>query len=285
MTPIERIAVEAIALLPGVPEEARRLLTELASGGRDRGEGPLSAAEKMKRYRERLATRRQPAEGAASGEPLPGVTALLPGVTEPVTASVTAAVTVGGPPDPPEIPSDLGDLLPSERGSETRVRAAHVTSVTEPVTASVTRATNITADGAGGLAVTAWAEGIRTVTRKPFSMPRGGSTELATLIHSMVDHCPDHATRVEWARDQARRFAESYKGKLNAFSFRDWLNSPDGEKPAAPVTPSSESPRAREERARREREMREAERNRAAPPPEAIALARGRPTPKAETGS
>jgi hypothetical protein len=282
MTPVERIALEAIALLPGMPDEARRLLAELAAGRRERGEGPLSPAEKMKRYRARRA-------GAHGNER----DRALPSVTDPVTANVTAKVTGHAPPDPQEIPSDLAVLHPSERGSETRVRTANVTGnvtgVTEPVTDSVTppraRPSNATADGAGGLAVSAWAEGIRSVTRKPFSTPRGGSTELVTLIDCMLDHCADHAARVDWAREQARRFAGSHKGKLNAFSFRDWLNSGDESRTAATPTAPTEGPRRLEERARHEQSMREAEKNRGAPTPEALALARGRPLPKVGTGS
>jgi hypothetical protein len=96
----------------------------------------------------------------------------------------------------------------------------------EPDKPSRTQVTNITADGAFGQAVTAWADGIREVTGKPFALPRGGSAELSKLVGAMAAHCPEVALRVDWARSQGQVFARQNRGKLSAHSFVDWLNSP-----------------------------------------------------------
>jgi hypothetical protein len=225
-----RVALVAIREITD-DERVLTIVEEALAGRRERGEGqgPLSPAEKMKRYRERLAARRT----ASSGN---GVTEPLPGVTEPVTEPVTGSVTIGAPPDPPEISPSFSDVLPSERGSETRVRAAHVTGVTEPVTDGVTasvtaertRAMNVTGDGCFGDAVKAWAGGVEAVTKRRFQLPRPGSLELSKLVDALVAGEPELAKREAWARTQGEAFARARAGKtLNVHAFVDWRNSPE----------------------------------------------------------
>jgi hypothetical protein len=105
------------------------------------------------------------------------------------------------------------ESLESERQSET-VTCAPVTKL------------NAAADGAFGGAITAWAEGIRLVTGKPFTTPAGQSTEMTKLVMAMRAHCPDVSVRVEWARDAGAAFAKEHRGKLSTHTFVDWLNSP-----------------------------------------------------------
>lgn len=105
------------------------------------------------------------------------------------------------------------------------------------------RPANAAADGVWGMSVTAWAEGIRASTGKPCMPPRGGSAELAKLVEALVFFCPDESKRIEWARDQAKAFASTNKGKLNAHSFVDWLNSPPPKQsPPARTTALQQAP-------------------------------------------
>lgn len=251
MTPTERVAIEAIALLPGVPDDARRLLNNLASGRRpgaplrEDGEPVNPNTRRWRAYQERRRQRAggEPLEDApangSNAEPTPSnadANALANG-------PANALQTVGAPPDPPEISPSFSDLVPSERGSETRVRAAANAGQTPPQTPSQTpvanapadrpRATNTTGDGCFGDAVKAWAAGVESVTKKRFQLPRPGSLELAKLVDALVDGEEDLAKRESWARAQGEAFARARAGKtLNAHSFVDWLNS-DEKPPAA----------------------------------------------------
>jgi hypothetical protein len=136
--------------------------------------------------------------------------------------------------DPGETPTDP----PVEAPSETRIRRV-----------------NAAADGAFGLAVTAWADGIRSVTGKPFTLPAGGSAELSKLVGAMHSHCPDPGQRVDWSRAQGADFARSNRGKLSAHSFVDWLNTPEAQRQGAPgpatVSAPIETPAAYRARMRR----------------------------------
>lgn len=135
-----------------------------------------------------------------------------------------------------EIPSLFSDFQDGDPGGSTGEVPAvtPVTPVTEPVTQPVTRdsqarsrtsATNVTGDGAFGLAVAALADGIRSVTGVPFAPPKAGA-ELQKLIGAMLAHCPDVASRVDWARTAGAGYALAYAGqRLNCHGFVDWLNS------------------------------------------------------------
>jgi hypothetical protein len=122
------------------------------------------------------------------------------------------------------------------------------------------------ADGCFGAAVAAWAEGIGKVTGKAFALPRGGSTDLATLIDALLAHCPNIAEREAFARAKGEAFARAYRGKLNGLAFKDWLNSPDAS--PAPAAGNPEGPAVLAARQRRDTEFANAEANAVPPPPE-----------------
>jgi len=96
---------------------------------------------------------------------------------------------------------------------------------------------NASADGAFGLAVSAWADGIRSVTGRHFVVPKG--TELSKLIDAFDGHAPATGDRVEWARESGGAFARARAGDLlNVHRYLDWLNSDRadrGPKPAAHI--------------------------------------------------
>lgn len=90
---------------------------------------------------------------------------------------------------------------------------------------SETRATNATADGAFGLAVAAFADGVRSVTGVPFAPPRAGA-ELQKLVGAIVAHCPNVAERVDWSGEAGAAYARAYRGqRIHTHGFVDWLNS------------------------------------------------------------
>jgi hypothetical protein len=100
----------------------------------------------------------------------------------------------------------------------------------ENVRESETRIRSSQADGCMGMSVDAWADGMRSVTGKPFAKPAPGSGELHKLVMALVAHCPDVEARVDYARSKAAAFASSGARSLNAHAFVDWLNS--GERPS-----------------------------------------------------
>ena len=110
---------------------------------------------------------------------------------------------------------------------ESGVHPAHAVALGEPGPEPRLAARNATGDGVWGMGVSNWVDGIRSVTGKPFTAPRGGSAELAKLIDAMLDHCPDASAREQWAFRKGADFARTNKGKLSAHSFADWLNSPE----------------------------------------------------------
>lgn len=98
-----------------------------------------------------------------------------------------------------------------------------------PIAPQVRRpAERATDDGCMGMAVTAWADGVSEVTRKPFSLGTGKPT--FAIVDAIVLHCPDLAGRVSWAREQAVAWASECVANgwsLSPFRFVDWVNSPD----------------------------------------------------------
>lgn len=81
-----------------------------------------------------------------------------------------------------------------------------------------------TDDGCFGMAVSAFCEGIRSVTKKDYLPPRG--SELNLLVDLMEAHEKDPEKRIDWARRNAREFAQTARGKLNLFAFKDFVQSP-----------------------------------------------------------
>lgn len=159
------------------------------------------------------------------------------------------------------------DSVISEREPE---REPDSTPASRPAATSQVRIRNATDDGAFGLSVDAWAEGVRSATRNPFVLPRGGSSELSKLVEAILAFAGT-ADRVGWARDAGAAYAKARAGeKLNAHGFLDWLNSgrPDRGARAGPqdVPNPHEGATVVAERRRRDAEFDEARRN-AAPPP------------------
>lgn len=140
------------------------------------------------------------------------------------------ATTARGEPRSPDLQDHQDPQRnPARAHAHTRVRGeGPPRDVTSPASHELmaARPKNATADGCFGAAVSAWAEGIKSVTGKTFVPPLGGSTELAKLVNGIVAHCPEIAKREMWAREQGKRFAETSKRELSAHSFLDWLNSP-----------------------------------------------------------
>jgi hypothetical protein len=175
-----------------------------------------------------------------------------------VTRNVTAVTSVAPPGSP--LSENLPGIssiskIPGDLGSETRASESvterdgrHVTErdasrVTErdgqrdarpppvvqlPLQSSSLR--NITADGAGGLAVTAWCDGIRSVNLGAVVLtPRG--TELAKLCEALVAVEPDPGKRTQKAFADGAAFARARKGeKISAHGYVDWLQGDRSER-------------------------------------------------------
>ena len=83
--------------------------------------------------------------------------------------------------------------------------------------------TNPTDDGCFGVSVSAWADGVRSVTGRPHTLPPRGA-ELAKLVAAICTHCPDAGGREDWARAKAAAWAASAANKT-IHAFVDWLNN------------------------------------------------------------
>lgn len=173
------------------------------------------------------------------------------------------------PPDPPGDPGSSPSFeIPTERGD-----ARGVTPVTSRHDVTVTE--NVTRDGAFGMTAAAWAEGIRSYTRKGCTPPRGPS-QVATLLDSIREHSKG-AEPVEWVRQSAAAYARELGSKApNVFGWADWLNRPEAGATPAP----GEGPAVKAARAQRLASDAEARRLRAPPPPELFDAIR----PQAKTG-
>ncbi len=286
MTPAaERVLRFAMTL--NDPDAMRELIRAVLEIPEEAPEPPKSRkAINQARYRSRQRSGNDP--GHAGGH---GVTENGNANGNGVAAGVTGALPRLARGDQIQDPPSFREDPEREEGDLTRAPARGVAgSVAESgtfVTGSVTapaagnaRPTNVTADGCYGAAISAWVEGIKAVTRKPFTAPRGGSAELAKLVDAMAEHCPEIPKREAWARDQGRRFAETAKGRLSAHSFVDWLNSPPPDAAKPPPLPPSETPAAKAERRRRDQEFDEAARNAVPPPPELLSAIGVKPTSK-----
>lgn len=102
--------------------------------------------------------------------------------------------------------------------------------------------TNATGDAAFGMLVTAWADGIRSVTGASFPPPRGrAGGQLSELLRGV---CAGAADACAAARAAGADYARANAGRtLSPFNFGDWLGSgkPDrasGVVVARPVQPT-----------------------------------------------
>lgn len=79
-----------------------------------------------------------------------------------------------------------------------------------------------TDDGCFGMAVSAWVEGVMSVTGKDYLSPQG--SELNLLL-ALIERRPAEE-RIDWAREQGVAFARSGPHKLNVFTFKDFVQTP-----------------------------------------------------------
>lgn len=77
--------------------------------------------------------------------------------------------------------------------------------------------------GSFGFELDAFVAEIVAVTGRPFARPRGETA--ATLADAIGTHCPPTLDRSEFARAKARSWLESKPGRLNVWTFVDFLNT------------------------------------------------------------
>lgn len=101
--------------------------------------------------------------------------------------------------------------------------------------------TNATQDGAFGMLVASWAEGIRSVTRADYRPPCGKPAgELAAQLRRACSGAPDECAV---ARALGAEYAEAQAGLvLSPFKFADWLGS--GRPKRARIGPAEPPPDA-----------------------------------------
>jgi len=130
--------------------------------------------------------------------------------------------------------SDLGNARGdrhTERHAVTRdMSRLSVTGVSQVADLSRSSVPNVTDDGAFGMAVAAWCEGVSQVTGVPCTRPTFG--ELRALLSAIAAHRPPSDTDiVEWARSKAKAWVKAAApSTVNALKFKDWLDG--GEKPS-----------------------------------------------------
>lgn len=242
MTPAGLRLGRWLARRPGDVGEVARALLE--AEGETFGEDPPPAPPSSPAGRSDPA--KSPAQRAAdyrarrSGSVTESVTESVTNVTERHGRHVTPNVTRDGQnvtpaplsssPPAPETSEFSGSSFEIPEGTRASVTPLVTSRVTAPVTRHASR--NVTDDGCFGIGVQAWAEGVSSVTGKPFLLPAPRSAEMGKLIDALVASEADVGKRVEWARDAAQRFAKECAGrKLNVHAFVDWLNSPPATKP------------------------------------------------------
>lgn len=124
----------------------------------------------------------------------------------------------------PRDPDLNPDLLGGGAGGGVQRSPAPSTDVRGHELANGRTITNATDDGAFGMAVAAWCEGISLETGQPFARPAIGA--LRVLIGALSQHRPADAEPVEWAREVAREYARARRGgTLSPFDFANWMNS------------------------------------------------------------
>jgi hypothetical protein len=160
-----------------------------------------------------------------------------------VTKSDDRHVTKSDGPSRDETPPDLG--------SQTRIREGR------PMASD---------DGAFGMTASAWADGVRQVTGKPCTPPRG--SQLAPLNDALKLHKPPDAEPVQWVTESAKAYASANAGRRHhVFAWVDWLNSGSPVQGQTPVPGLGFDPAKADERSRaREREHKEYLERAVAPP-------------------
>lgn len=90
---------------------------------------------------------------------------------------------------------------------------------------------NASDDGAMGMTVTAWSDGLSLVTGAPSSPLAAKAVQI--LVGALAAHRPVDAEPVAWSRQIAADYATANKNRtLSPFGFSDWLASGKPQKPA-----------------------------------------------------
>ena len=90
--------------------------------------------------------------------------------------------------------------------------------------ASVRRIRNASDDGAWGMTVEAWCEGISDATGVPCTRPTHG--QVRQLLDCQAKHRPVTAEPVAWSRSSAGEYARATSGReLSTFGYVRWLDS------------------------------------------------------------
>jgi hypothetical protein len=114
---------------------------------------------------------------------------------------------------------------------------------------------NSSDDGAFGMTVEAWCEGISSVTGRPTTRPTHGQQR--QLVQAQTTHRmreAPNADPVAWSRDSAAEYARSYAGRiLSTFEYVRWI---DSNRPSGTVLKAravdEENPYARQKQVRAE---------------------------------
>ena len=92
------------------------------------------------------------------------------------------------------------------------------------VTSDARKIRNASDDGAFGMTVGAWCEGIASVTGTPCTTPLHGP--MRQLIECQSKHRPAGEDPVEWSRKSAAEFARAFAGRaLTTFGYVAWIDS------------------------------------------------------------
>lgn len=190
-------------------------------------------APKTSTERSREARAKARAAARSDGVPLPTATADATGMQRIATADATLHATENVASVSPLVLSPLSPISAETEIKEEKTQRENTRDATPMQRAATATGTatgtrdatpNATRDGACGMAVSAWCEGIKSVTGVVFIPPTG--SPLRQLLESFKAHRPEGAEVVAWARDTAAEYARARKGQqLSAAWFAEWLGS------------------------------------------------------------
>jgi len=222
---VGRIAA-VIARLEGVEFDAARIATPAPPPSAAR---PKTGAERTAAWRE---SRRHVTASPVSQD-ASHVTEVTSRVTSPVTAERHASPLSSSP--------SLSVSPEVSNGSESETEERDARDVTSPgdvTTVTVTEPVrpNATGDGAFGMLVDSWADGIRSVTGSHFPSPRGrAGGHLSEILRTVCAGANDACVA---ARVAGAEYARANAGRtLSPFNFGDWLGSGKPTKAGGPQHP------------------------------------------------
>ena len=101
-------------------------------------------------------------------------------------------------------------------------------------------------DGAFGMTVDSWCQGVSDVTGRPCTRPTHGQQR--QLIEAQANHRPVTEEPVAWSRSSAAEYARAHKGQeLSTFGYVRWLDSRPIERPSGLVAKAPPRPPKRPE--------------------------------------